>query len=65
MKMVLSRLVIWKFLALMQTDTNGVRFVPMVGRKKIHLSLADNLVLAAMKKFQLDMPMSANGGNME
>ena len=50
---------------LMQTDINGVRFVPMVGRKKIHLSLADNLVLAAMKKFQLDMPMSANGGNME
>ena len=50
---------------LMQTDINGVRFVPMVGRKKIHLSLADNLVSVDMKKFLPDMPMSANGGNME
>ena len=46
-------------------DINGVRFVPMVGQKKIHLLLVDNLVSAAMKKFQLDMLMSENDGNME
>ena len=49
----------------MLMDINGERFVPMVGQKKIHSLLADNLVLAAMKKFQLDMLMSEKDGNME